>query len=117
LKDRYAKYQWLGFEILGLDSETLGQDDADAYASSTIAITRARLSIAKTRSPLLSTTWEMGCNVVEQGYMRPRRGILESDDILSKGRAARPPPRFICLGLTADGSDAISYFYASDRRL
>jgi hypothetical protein len=25
LKDLYAKYQWLGFEILGLDSETLGR--------------------------------------------------------------------------------------------
>jgi hypothetical protein len=24
-----------------------------------------RLSFAKTRSPLVSTTWEMGCNVVE----------------------------------------------------
>ena len=45
-----------------------------------------RLSFAKTRSPLVSTTWEMGCNVVEPGYKRPRRGILESDDILAKDR-------------------------------
>jgi hypothetical protein len=43
------------------------------------------LSFAKTRSPFVSTTWEMGCNVVELGYIRPRRGILESDDILAKG--------------------------------
>src|SRR5215510_5556385 len=28
----------------------------------------------------------MGCYVVELGYMRPRRGILESDDILAKDR-------------------------------
>jgi hypothetical protein len=26
----------------------------------------------------------MGCNVVELGYLRPRRGILESDGILAK---------------------------------
>jgi hypothetical protein len=43
-----------------------------------------QLSFAKTGSSLVSTTWEMGCNVVELGYMRPRRGILESDDILAK---------------------------------
>ena len=42
------------------------------------------LSFAKTRPPLVLTTWEMGCNVVELGYMRPRRGLLESDDILAK---------------------------------
>ena len=29
----------------------------------------------------------MGCNVVELGYIRPRRDILESDDILAKDRA------------------------------
>jgi hypothetical protein len=28
----------------------------------------------------------MGCNVVEPGYIRPKRGILESDDILAKDR-------------------------------
>jgi hypothetical protein len=28
----------------------------------------------------------MGCNVVELSYTRPRRGILESDDILAKDR-------------------------------
>jgi len=42
------------------------------------------LSFAKTRSPLVSTTRERGCNVVELDYMRPRRVILESDDILAK---------------------------------
>jgi hypothetical protein len=35
---------------------------------------------------LVSTTREMGCNVVEPGYIRPKRGILESDDILAKDR-------------------------------
>src|SRR5215467_4484687 len=44
------------------------------------------VSLAKTRSPLVSTTWEMVCNVVALGYMRPRRGILRSDDILAKDR-------------------------------
>src|SRR6266508_6353279 len=34
----------------------------------------------------------MGCNVVELGYMRPRRGILESDDILAKDRHRRAQP-------------------------
>src|SRR6266545_188064 len=48
------------------------------------------LSFAKTRSPLVSTTWEMGCNVAELGYMRPRRGILESDDTLAKDRVNVP---------------------------
>jgi hypothetical protein len=43
-----------------------------------------RLSFAKTRSPLVLTTWKMECNVVEPGYLNPRRGILESDDILVK---------------------------------
>jgi hypothetical protein len=28
----------------------------------------------------------MGCNVVGLGYMRPRQGILESDDTLAKDR-------------------------------
>src|SRR5262249_39683206 len=42
------------------------------------------LSFAKTHSPVVSTAWEMGGNVAELGYMRPRRGILESDDILPK---------------------------------
>src|SRR5262249_56641859 len=48
-----------------------------------------RLSFAKTRSPLVSTAWEMGCNVVELGYMRPRRGILESGDILAKNKSSQ----------------------------
>src|SRR5262245_54305080 len=43
-----------------------------------------RSSFAKTRSPLVSPTCEMGCNVVEPSYMRPRRGIMESDDFLAK---------------------------------
>src|SRR5262249_47273021 len=30
LKELYARHRARGFEILGLDSETLGQDDADA---------------------------------------------------------------------------------------
>ncbi len=42
------------------------------------------LSFAKTRSPLDSTAWKIGCNVVELGYMRTQRGILESEDILTK---------------------------------
>jgi thiol-disulfide isomerase/thioredoxin len=29
LKELYAKYHPLGFEIIGMDSETLGQDEAD----------------------------------------------------------------------------------------
>jgi hypothetical protein len=45
-----------------------------------------QLSLAKTRLPLVSTAWEMGCNVAEPGYRRPRRGILELDDILAKNR-------------------------------
>jgi hypothetical protein len=47
------------------------------------------LSFAKIRSPLLSPTLEMGCNVVELGYMRPRRGILKSDNILEKDSIIR----------------------------
>jgi hypothetical protein len=35
------------------------------------------VSFARTRSHLVSTTLEMGCNVVEPSYLRPRRGILE----------------------------------------
>ena len=46
------------------------------------------LSFAKTRSPVVSTTWKMRCNVAELGYMRPRRGILESDEILARDRCA-----------------------------
>jgi hypothetical protein len=42
------------------------------------------VSFAETRSPLVSITWERGCVVVEPGHRRPRRGILESDDILAK---------------------------------
>jgi hypothetical protein len=34
------------------------------------------LSFANTRSSLVSTTWERGCNVVELSYMRPGRGIF-----------------------------------------
>jgi hypothetical protein len=52
-------------------------------------------SFAKTRSPLVLIIWEMGCNVVELDYMRSRRGILESDDILAKEKhlcAARLRP-------------------------
>jgi hypothetical protein len=33
-------------------------------------------SFAKTRSTLVSTIREMVCNIVEPGYMRPRRGIM-----------------------------------------
>src|SRR5262245_26644497 len=73
---------------------------------------RFRLSFAKTRSPLVSTTWEMECNVVEPGYMRPMRGILESDDFLAKDRRLLPlrrrqvrfsaqRPVDLCFGLTS----------------
>jgi hypothetical protein len=41
-----------------------------------ISARRSRLSFAKTRSSLVSTTWEMRCNAVEPGYMRPRRAAL-----------------------------------------
>jgi hypothetical protein len=49
------------------------------------------LSLAKTRSPLVSTTWEMGCNVVELGYKRSRRRIMELDDVLAKDKLRWPP--------------------------
>ena len=49
------------------------------------------LSLAKTRSPLVSTTWEMGCNVVEPGYKRSRRRIMELDDVLARDRLRWPP--------------------------
>jgi len=54
------------------------------------------LSFAKTRTLLVSTTWKIGCNIVELGYMRSRRGILKSIDILVKDRAseAAMPPRY-----------------------
>lgn len=42
----------------------------------------------------------MGCKVVELGYMRPRRGILESDDILAKDSHT------ICLGAYQDEANA-----------
>src|SRR5262245_17621319 len=48
------------------------------------------LSLAKTRSPLVSTTWKMGCNVVEIGYKISRRRILELDDILARDRLRWP---------------------------
>ena len=32
----------------------------------------------------------MECNVVEPGYMRPGRGILESDDIMAKDKGPLP---------------------------
>jgi len=35
---------------------------------------------------MVSMTWEMGCNVVEPGYVRPRQGVLETDDILAEDR-------------------------------
>jgi thiol-disulfide isomerase/thioredoxin len=45
LKDLYAKYSARGFEILGMDSETLGQEDADpAFANETAE--RARQIVA-----------------------------------------------------------------------
>jgi hypothetical protein len=40
------------------------------------------LSFAKTRSPLVSTTWGKGCNVVELGCMR--RLCIRNDDGLLK---------------------------------
>jgi hypothetical protein len=49
------------------------------------------LSLAKTSSPLVSATWEMGCNVVELGYKRSRRRIMELDDILARDRLRWPP--------------------------
>jgi hypothetical protein len=33
---------------------------------------------------LVSTTWGMGCDVAELGFMRSKRCILESDNILAK---------------------------------
>jgi hypothetical protein len=41
---------------------------------------------AKTSSPFVSIIWEKGCNVAELGYIRPGRGILESNDTLAKDR-------------------------------
>ena len=37
----------------------------------------------------------MGCNVVELGYMIPRRDILELDDILAKDRLRQRRDYFI----------------------
>jgi DNA-binding LacI/PurR family transcriptional regulator len=55
---------------------------ASKYATASDII----LSSAKTLSPLISTTLENASNVVELGYKRPKRGILESNDILAKDR-------------------------------
>jgi len=40
-----------------------------------------RLSFAKTRSLLVSTAWEMGCNVVGPGYMRPRPCLEDGGEV------------------------------------
>ena len=72
------------------------------------------MSFAKTRSPVVSTTWEMGGNVAELGYMRPRRGILKSDDILPKDTEHRQAVIFqdsvLCL-IRCCAYDIISFVY------
>jgi len=45
----------------------------------------------------------MGCNVAELGYMRPRRGIWESDDILAKDRIELLPLRLNASKIRQDG--------------
>ena len=41
----------------------------------------------------------MGCNAVELSYTRPRRGILESDDILAKDNVAQKAVHLLSVGL------------------
>ncbi len=53
LKELYARHRAHGFEILGLDSETLGQDDADADPE----FAKESLARAKTIVSTLGVTW------------------------------------------------------------